>query len=292
VRAAFWLKLCKESAVSKPYDATTKELIRNHPKDWLDYLGLPARSITITDTDLSTISAEADTVLVVDADPPYIGHFELSAKYKWDDAERFMGYNVLMGKQYDLLVRTVVFLLRPEADGPGMRGPVVRQFPDEAPYLQFHFRVVRVWEQPLESFLQGGLGMLPLAPLCDVKPEALPGVIRQMEQRIEAEAPEEAGTLWSSTYILMGLRYSREFASQLLKGVRAMKESVTYQAIQEEGEVKGERKALLRVGSKRFGQPDATTLASIEAITTLERLEKLMDRLLEAESWVELLNNA
>ena len=139
-----------------------------------------------------------------------------------------MGYNVLMGKQYDLLVRTVVFLLRPEADGPGMRAPLVRQFPGEPPYLQFHFRVVRFWEQPVASFLQGGVGMLPLAPLCDVKPEALPDVIRQMEQRIEAEAPDEAGTLWSSSYILMGLRYSREFASQLLKGVRAMKESVTY----------------------------------------------------------------
>lgn len=82
-----------------------------------------------------------------------------------------------------------------------------------------------------------------------------------------------------------------------------MKESDTYQAILEEGaaigeargeaigEVKGERNALLRLGSKRFGQPDATTIAAIQAITTLEQLEQLMDRLLEAESWAELLNN-
>ena len=75
-----------------------------------------------------------------------------------------------------------------------------------------------------------------------------------------------------------------------------MKESDTYQAILEEGEVrgevKGERNSLLLLGGKRFGQPDATTLATIQAITTLEQLEQLMERLLEVESWAELLNNA
>src|SRR5262249_50969047 len=149
----------------------------------------PAHSITITDTDLSTVSADADKVLVVEADPPYVAHLELQSNYKADDAERFLGYNVLMGKHHDILVRTVVFLLRPEADGPGMRAPLIRQFPGEPSYLQFHFRVVRVWEQPVEVLLQGGLGLLPLVPLCNVNPEALPGVIHQMEQRIEAEAP-------------------------------------------------------------------------------------------------------
>ncbi|HLK61379.1 MAG TPA: hypothetical protein VKU00_32820 [Chthonomonadaceae bacterium] len=92
-------------------------------------MGLPARSVTITDTDLSTVSADPDKVLVVEADPPYIAHLELQSNYKADDAERFMGYNMMVGKHHGLLVRKVVFLLRPEADGPGMRAPFVRQFP-------------------------------------------------------------------------------------------------------------------------------------------------------------------
>lgn len=243
--------------------------------------------------------------------PTYIGHFELQAKYKLDDADRFLGYNMLIGRQYDLLVRTVVFLLRPEADGPGMRAPLVKQFPDEAPYLQFHFRVVRLWEQSVATFLQSGIGLLPLVPLCDVNSQALPGVIHQMEQRIEAEAPEEAAALWTSTYILMGLRYPLEFASQLLKGVRAMKESVTYQAILEEGaaigeargeakgeakgkaigEVQGERNALLQMGTKQFGPPNETTLSTLQAITTVEELAQLIDRAFDVESWAELLNS-
>ncbi len=286
----------------KPFDVTTKQLIRDHPQDWLNFLGLPFRDVTLADTDLSTVSADADKILIAEADPPYVAHLEIQVKYKTDDAERFMGYNVVAGRSTGLLVRTIVFLLRPEADGPGMRTNLQRQFPNEPPYLQFNFRVVRVWEQPVAALLEGGIGILPLAPLCDVKPEALPAVIHQMEQRIDAEAADEAGELWTSTYVLMGLRYAPQFSAQLLKGVRAMKESATYQAILEEGKdigreegkdigrIEGERNALLRLGSHRFGQPDVPTLESIQAITSVERLEQLMDRLLQAESWAELLN--
>ncbi len=73
-----------------------------------------------------------------------------------------------------------------------------------------------------------------------------------------------------------------------------MKESVTYQAIRNEGkvegEVKGERNAVLRMGGKRFGPPDAATNAALEAITSTEMFERLIDRLLEVESWAELLD--
>ncbi|HLK58254.1 MAG TPA: DUF4351 domain-containing protein [Chthonomonadaceae bacterium] len=298
----------------KPFDATTKQLIQTHPRDWLDYLGLPVRSVSVTEADVSTISADADKVLIVEADPPYIAHIELQSGYKPDDDERFLVYNVLVGRQNGLLVRTVVFLLRPEADGVGMHAPLQRQFPDELPYLRFSFRVVRMWEQPVEGILQSGVGLLPLAPLCNVTPQALPNVIRQMEQRIDAEAPEEAGELWTSTYILMGLRYPRTLAAQLLKGVRAMKESSTYQAILEEGEeiglLKGQeigraegqeigrsvgkaeeaRAILLRLGSKRFGTPNPATLSEVERLDEIATLEVLIEQILEVESWEDLLN--
>jgi len=41
--------------------------------------------------------------------------------------------------------------------------------------------------------------------------------------------------LWTATYVLMGLKYPSAFTEQLLRGVRQMKESVTYQAILAEG---------------------------------------------------------
>ena len=91
----------------------------------------------------------------------------------------------------------------------------------------------------------------------------------------------------------MGLRYPKAFNAQLLRGVRRMKESVTYQAIMEEGEALGRiaeaRRALLRVGTKRLGAPPATVEESLAAIESVERLEALLDRVLEVETWNDLL---
>lgn len=46
---------------------------------------------------------------------------------------------------------------------------------------------------------------------------------------------------------------------------------------------------LLRLGTRRLGPPDEPTQAALEAITSLERLERPADRILEVESWPELL---
>jgi predicted transposase YdaD len=168
--------------------------------------------------------------------------------------------------------------------------------------LIFRYQVVRVWQLPVETFLNGGLGILPLAPLSTVTENELPAVIAQMEQRIRAEAtPEEAGTLWTAADVLMGLRYPRDLVAQLLQGVHGMKESVTYQAIVEEGKIEGKmegkmegkiearQEVLLELGQKRFGTPDASTETAVRAIADLERLKQLSERLLDASSWEELL---
>ncbi len=80
-----------------------------------------------------------------------------------------------------------------------------------------------------------------------------------------------------------------------------MKESVTYQAILAEGEAKGRaegktegraeeaRSLVLRLGSRRFGAPGPDVEAALAAIGSVDRLEHLAERLLEVESWDELL---
>jgi hypothetical protein len=134
------------------------------------------------------------------------------------------------------------------------------------------------------------LGTLPLAPLADVSEAALPGVLRRMDERLSREAtPPDAAMLWTATYLLMGLRYPREVATQLLQGVRGMKDSVTYQAILEEGEAREARRILLRMGQKRFGPPGEAIVAAIDGITDREQVEALTERLLDVSSWDELL---
>lgn len=56
------------------------------------------------------------------------------------------------------------------------------------------------------------------------------------------------------------------------------------------GQVKGERRMLLRQATSRFGEPDAETLAALEAIDALEVLERLGLRIFEVETWQELLS--
>ena len=76
-----------------------------------------------------------------------------------------------------------------------------------------------------------------------------------------------------------------------------MKESVFYQMILEEGEARGvakgevneARRVLLRQGCRRFGPSEPDIVATIEAIGSIERLEGLLDRILDVSGWEELL---
>ena len=72
-----------------------------------------------------------------------------------------------------------------------------------------------------------------------------------------------------------------------------MKESVTYQAILEEGEAIGKaeeaRRMLLLLGREQFGEPSAKIVALLDAVTDLGRLEALVIRLLHVKTWEELL---
>jgi predicted transposase YdaD len=193
-----------------------------------------------------------------------------------------------------------VVLLHRGADSPQLTGLYERGFPGEPFDVALRYRVVRVWQVPAEQWLSGGLGLVPLAPLGDVRQKELPAVIARMKQRLDREArASEAADLWSAAYILMGLRYEWALIQTLLRGVVAMKESVTYQAIIEEGEAKGEakgkaneaRKILLLQGRRRFGEPAAGAVAALDAVTDVQKLEELSVRLLEAMSWQELLGS-
>ena len=161
--------------------------------------------------------------------------------------------------------------------------------------LSFWYRVVRIWERPVEGLLSGGIGVLPLAPLADVERARLPEIVRRIDQRFAEEVPpSDIGDLWSATLVLLGLRYYDEHeGKQLLRGVRGMRESSTYQAILEEGRVEGRireaRQIVLELGTGKFGAPDAETVATMERLNDLDTLHRLALGVLRASNWQELL---
>src|SRR5262249_25063201 len=118
------------------------------------------------------------------------------------------------------------------------------------------------------------------------------------ERLVAPGARPQAPELWAAAYVLLGLRYDKEFARAILREVLGMKESTTYQAIVAEGLAEGRvqgraeeaRRVLLLPGGGQVRAPaDATTRAAVEAIGEVERLEELIRRVSRVGSWQELL---
>jgi predicted transposase YdaD len=281
-----------------------KYLVESMPADWLALAGVTGVKVEVIDAELSTVTAAADKAILVTSPARWLVNLELQSGPDIRLDKRLCEYSTLLDGKYNLPVQTIVVLLRPAA-GRHVTGEYRRYLPNGECYQWFKYQVIRLWEQPVEALLRSGLGTLPLAPLADVKRKELPSVIQQMKERIEREAPpEDRAYLWTATFVLMGLRYPPELTKHLLRGVRDMKESTTYQEIVKEGiaigEVQGEARGsvkeaqsiLLRMGTKRFGPPTARTQKRIESITSVERLELLAERLLDVTSWQELLSKS
>lgn len=153
-----------------------------------------------------------------------------------------------------------------------------------------------------ELFLDGPLETLPLATVCRSSASRFKGIVERVERRLNAEAPEPLNRdLYTAAFILAGLNRSPNIVRRWMKGLSAMKESSTYQLILEEGEKKGRmegrmegqleqaQKSILLIGTKRLGQPSEEVRSAIHAISSQEVLDMMVSRLLEVESWDEIL---
>ncbi len=280
-----------------PFDTSLKALMQAHPLDWARFAGRPITGpVELIDTDLSTIAAEADKVLRISGLHTFLLHLELQSTYDPHLPDRVLMYNDLLTYRHDLPVMSVVILLRPAADGRNMSGVVSRHVEGEAPYLEFRYRVVRIWEVPVDDVLTWGTGALPLAPLAAGADKRLPDVLVEMDRRIQSETSErEIGELWAITNTLMGLKYPRDTVSQILRGVRRMRESVTYQMILEEGRVEGRaegkleamQRVLALLGEQRFHLSPEVAQSAVSQVRSAERLDELLRKACVAQSWEE-----
>ena len=191
----------------KPFDATLKMMLEAGPSDWLVLAGLPPRPGVVIDADVSAVTAATDKVIRVDDDPPWL--FDLNFQTGADRSlpRRVHLYNTLLHERHGLPVRSTVILLTRDANLRSINGHYSRRFAGEAPYLDFRYQVIRVWELSPEELLRGGLSLLPLAPISAVEPEELPGVLHRMNERLaEPGAKKYAPELWTASTILLGLR--------------------------------------------------------------------------------------
>lgn len=301
--------------MAQPFDATTKFLVELNPIDWLHLLGLPLGPTRVAEADLSTVSTAADRLILVDADTPYALLTEFQGNADANFAGRLLEYVVLAGNRLQVPVLPIALLLRPFAGHERLRGRHTRRGPDGALLLDFRYRVLRIWQMPPETFLAGGLAVLPLATIAKVRRADLPRLLDRIGERLEREAsPSQADLLRTATFVLMGLRFDKTFVEKLMNR-NVLELSSTYRALhdearaeglavgreegreeglaeglaegREEGREEAARHLILRLGEKRFGPADDTVRAQLAAVVGADRLEILADRLLSVENWTE-----
>jgi hypothetical protein len=278
------------------FDATLKGLASEYPRDFVAVFDRPpAGPVALLNVDLSTFTAAADLVVGLGDPLTEIIHIDFQSAAMASKHADVLAYNALLFRQYLVPVHSTVVLLRPAAAHSKLNGSVSYAPRPERGKMGFDYEVVQLWKRPVEELLTGSLGTLPLAMLGKLPEgvelvEGLTSLVARLIQRLEAESSaEQTKDLLTAAYVLTGLRVHRDVSLEVFKGVRAMRDSDTYMAILDEGRELGVRRLLVLQGEERFGPPPEAITARLNAITNLDRLERIGKRLLTAASWEELL---
>lgn len=280
--------------MSHPFDATLKEILGQAPADLRQVFRLPAIEPALAlNVDLSTISAATDVAIGFGEPLEEIADLNFQSGPDPGVAARLHLYNAAFHLRFVVPVRSILVLLRPKAETRGLNGKLC--YARGGKRVIFEYDVIRLWKQPVQPFLEGGLGLLPLAPLCKMpagKPlaQALRNVVREIDRRL-ATVPDHAQAvrLMSAAFILTGLRIPKESLSSIYGGVKIMHKTVAFDAIVEEAEIRTGHRFLLRQGRQRFGDPDPKIEAALTAIQEVDRLERMIDAVLTVKSWKALL---
>jgi hypothetical protein len=281
--------------VSKPYDATSKELLQTDPVGWAAFLGVvrPPEQVKLIDSDLSTVTAAADKVLRIEDASPWILGVEFQSGSDTGVPRQLLMYNGLLQERHKLPVASALVVLAPRADSTASTG-AYQVNPPFGPAWEFRYTVLKLWQMPVAMFLNGPLAVLPLAPLADVAGVGLPAVAQQVGRRLHAEADlaasERTVTILS---VLLKLRYDAVTTEEILRSVYPdIRESPGYKVFFSEGRIEEARSLILRMGHKKLGPPTPGVEAALNAITDLARLEALSEKLLDVNTWDELLKDA
>lgn len=276
--------------MARDFDTSLKFLVEHFPLDWLHLVGIdPGGEVEVVNANVSSVQLDADKVLHLRRPRPHIVHIEFESNYKIESPERALLYNLLIRRSRELPVTTILVLLRRKAAGPSISGNLILDSPAGG-RIEFQYGVVRVWELTTDEVLAAGPGAWPLLPLVGpANRDRLEALVREIEPRVEERIPPaEAGSFWTTMYLLAGLRYRSDVAATLLSGVRQMKDSTTYQAILEEGREEGRadeaRRILRAMGVRRWGKPSASVSRKLRS-SSVNELERMIERLDLAKSW-------
>ncbi|WP_199327411.1 Rpn family recombination-promoting nuclease/putative transposase [Anabaena cylindrica] len=123
------------------------------------------------------------------------------------------------------------------------------------------FQVIRLWEQPTETFLQTP-GLLPFAVLSNTGNKV--NTLQEVATAIDNIPDKQMqSSLAASAFILAGLVLEKEVIQRLLRR-DIMRESVTYQLLVEEGREEGRKEG--RKEGREEGREEAVQLVAVNML--------------------------
>jgi predicted transposase/invertase (TIGR01784 family) len=269
-------------------DNISKFLIEQYSTDFAAWLlGESITLTTINPTELNVEPIRADSVMLLQSSNVIL-HTEFQTVADSTMPFRMADYYLRLKRKFPerTIQQIVIYLKRTASD-------LVRQTSYTTSVMAHQFRVIRLWEEPLERFLSIP-GLLPLAVLSRAtdKESVLAQVVNELEQITD---PREQSNLVAATSILAGLELDEQTIRRLIRSP-VMRESTMYQSILREGRAEGrsiEGKALvLKQLIRKLGNLSPEVTAKVNALS-LEGLEALGEALLDftsaedLESWFE-----
>jgi hypothetical protein len=279
--------------MSKPFDATLNTLIDRHLRNWVTFLcdqtQLTYGEPTSIDTDLS-ITSQADKLIRVEATEPYLLHLEVESSGALEMPSRLLHYNINAERVHKLQIWSIVLLLRPSGNPSDLTGFFERKF-FKKDCVTFHYSVISVWKLPFEMLLNAGPGLIPLAMITNEAVADKEACLNQVYERLreESSSPTMVEDEMGSIFFLMGLRYDKDILRNLFKEFHmTLEESSTYQDVLEKGSNLGRAASILRLGTKRLGTAPEAMAAKIRAVTDSALLDTMLERVLDAKTWTEI----
>jgi predicted transposase/invertase (TIGR01784 family) len=263
------------------FDNCCKLLAEKYPERFATWLlGQPTSMVEVLKTELTIEPIRADSVILLQTKGQIL-HIEFQVKL---DSEpplplRFLDYWVRLYRSYRVPIIQVLVLLRPPAAGTEIESAFVFGT------TRHEYRVVKLWEQDPAIFLNDP-ALLPLATLAaTTAPEDLLERTAAEVSKIESESLRQE--IAGYAQLMAGLRFKTDLIHRVFRE-GMMRESVIYQEILQEGELKGRQEGrqegelavIFRQLARRVGQIPPATEARIRALS-LSQLEILEVELLD-----------
>ena len=276
------------------YDINLRSLVDNYSQDFLHWLvSDSARVVEIVNPVFASRERRADFVLRYSNPNGNKGilHVEFQRKAIPVMPIRMVEYALSIILAHGQAPLQVLILLE--------NSKAAREMPEayEGGGVRVQYRVIRLWEQDPDAILSGNFpGLIPLVALMG-PPENLIDRLEACEVAIseQVELKSKQQDLLAMAVLLSSLQpKAREVVEEFFRSRRMvdLMESPLLKdwlrEAEEKGEAKGEvkegQRMLIRLLSRKFGELPSFLLSDLEAITTADQLEELLDSAVDSSS--------